>query len=94
MARDPGDFLVVVANYTPAIRQHYRIGVPPDPSIVGYREVLNSDASRYGGGGVANGGRVAVEPVAAHGQEQSIALTLPPLAVVFLEPVRGPGKRR
>jgi 1,4-alpha-glucan branching enzyme len=88
IARDPSDFLVVVANYTPTVRRGYRIGLPADPSIAGYREVLNTDATAYGGSGVGNAGRVEVEPVAAHGQEQSIGLVLPPLSLVFLEPIR------
>ena len=88
IARDPADFLVVVANYTPAVRRGYRIGVPADPSIARYREVLNTDATAYGGSGVGNGSLVPVDPVAAHGQEQSIELVLPPLSLVFLEPVR------
>ncbi|MEO6462288.1 MAG: 1,4-alpha-glucan branching protein GlgB, partial [Candidatus Eisenbacteria bacterium] len=94
MARDPDDFLVVVANYTPTVRREYRIGVPTDSSIVGYREILNTDAAPYGGGGIGNEGRVAIDPIAVHGQDQSLGLTLPPLAVLFLEPIRENEKRR
>ena len=35
-----------------------------------------------------NGGVVVPEPVAAHGFDQSLRLTLPPLACLLLKPVR------
>jgi len=51
-----------------------------------YRELLNSDASIYGGSDVGNGGGVAAEPVPCVGREHSLVLTLPPLAVLVLKP--------
>src|SRR5271155_2692062 len=53
--RTPGDFIVAVFNATPVVRHGYRIGVP-EPGI--YREVFNSDAERYGGSNVGNGGDI------------------------------------
>jgi 1,4-alpha-glucan branching enzyme len=81
--RDPGSCAVVVANFTPVIRHGYRIGVP---ALAVYRELLNTDADVYGGGNAGNLGQVDAEPVPTHGYAQSLALTLPPLAVVILEP--------
>ena len=60
----------------------YRIGVP-EPGY--YRELLNSDASAYGGSNVGNEGGRAAEPVPAHGHAQSLVLTIPPLGVLFLK---------
>ena len=57
-ARDPQDFIVVVANFTPVPRPGYRIGVPEDGW---YRELLNSDSETYGGGNVGNGGGVQAD---------------------------------
>jgi 1,4-alpha-glucan branching enzyme len=85
IARDPEDFLVVVANYTPVTRTNYRIGVP---EAAGYAEVLNTDAKKYGGGGVGNDGTVPADPVPAHGRTHSIELILPPLSLTFLRPLR------
>ncbi|MPY90036.1 MAG: 1,4-alpha-glucan branching protein GlgB [Luteitalea sp.] len=82
-ARDERDFLVVVLNLTPVPRYGYRIGVPGAES---YREVRNSDGSAYGGGNLGNAGRVVTEAVAAHDYQQSLALTLPPLAALILKP--------
>jgi 1,4-alpha-glucan branching enzyme len=75
--------VLVACNLTPVPRVQHRVGVP-----VGGRwlELANSDASIYGGSGVGNLGAVESVPVAAHGHAQSVALTLPPLAVVFFRP--------
>jgi 1,4-alpha-glucan branching enzyme len=81
-ADDPQDHVAMVFNFTPVVRTQYRIGVP-DPGF--YAELLNSDASTYGGGDVGNGGGVATEPVPAHGFDQSLRLTIPPLACLLLK---------
>jgi 1,4-alpha-glucan branching enzyme len=81
-ARDRSDHVVMVFNFTPVPRHEYRIGVPDAGS---YAELLNSDAEIYGGGNIGNGGHVASEPVAAHGFEQSLRLTIPPLGCLLLK---------
>ena len=75
-----GSFVVAVSNFTPVVRHGYRIGVP---AAGAYHELINTDASVYGGSGVHNA-PLHTEAVAAHGREQSIALTVPPLATLFL----------
>ncbi|MEF7613468.1 1,4-alpha-glucan branching protein GlgB [Aquincola sp. MAHUQ-54] len=78
-----GRFIVVVCNLTPVVREGWRIGVP-EPGH--YREVLNTDAAAYGGSNVGTPfGAAASQAVAWHGHAQSLLLTLPPLATVFLE---------
>lgn len=81
-AGKPGDDLLVIANMTPVPRHDYRIGVPR-PGF--WRERMNSDAGVYGGSGLGNLGGVSSEPVEAHGEKQSLLLTLPPLALLVLE---------
>lgn len=76
-----GDELVVICNFAPVIRENYRIGVPYGGS---YEEVLNSDAKEFGGKGNTNEGKIQTQPVAYHGCAQSLALTVPPMAVTFL----------
>ena len=49
-----------------------------------YEEVLNSDASEFGGSGRSIG-QVRSQSVAAHNRQSSIVITLPPLAAVVLE---------
>jgi 1,4-alpha-glucan branching enzyme len=81
-ARDPQDFTVMAANFTPVPRPGYRIGVP---EAGWYREMLNSDAEAYGGGNMGNGGGVAAEAIPMHGFDFSIDLTVPPLGFVLLK---------
>ena len=76
-----GSFIVVILNFTAQPLEGYRVGVP---AAGRYLEVLNSDAALYGGQNFGNGGAVETQAVAAHGFEQSVALTLPPLAAVVL----------
>ena len=81
-ARDPHDFTVMLANFTPVPRPGYRIGVPEGGW---YRELLNSDGAMYGGSNVGNGGGVHAEPIAAHGFEQSLSVIVPPLGFVLFK---------
>lgn len=74
--------IMVVANMTPVPRHDYRIGVAR-PGL--WRERLNSDAATYGGSGLGNGGATRTDAVAAHGQAQSLSLTLPPLGLIVIE---------
>ena len=55
----------------------------PEPGC--YAELLNSDSALYGGSNVGNGGGVGSEPIAAHGFDQSLRLTVPPLGVPAAE---------
>jgi 1,4-alpha-glucan branching enzyme len=79
----PDALAVVVCNFTPIVRQGYRVGVPLPGT---WRERLNTDAACYGGSNVGNGGAVTAEAVPWHGHAQSVCLTLPPLATVILVP--------
>jgi 1,4-alpha-glucan branching enzyme len=75
--------LLAVLNFTPVARHPYRVGVPRGGR---WREVLNSDAERYGGQGFGNLGGVEATPVGAHGRHHSVVLTLPPLSALFFRP--------
>jgi 1,4-alpha-glucan branching enzyme len=81
-ARDPRDFTVMIANFTPVPRPSYRFGVP---EAGWYRECLNSDSGIYGGSNMGNGGGVQTEPIPDHGFQQSISLIVPPLGFVLLK---------
>ena len=79
-AADPHPMLVVL-NFTPVPRPGYRIGVPYAGR---WRELLNSDATAYGGSGYGNFGSLDTLPEAVHGRPYSLIVTLPPLAALFL----------
>jgi 1,4-alpha-glucan branching enzyme len=76
-----GRELAVVCNMTPVPRVGYRIGMPRGGRWV---EVLNTDASVYGGSNMGNGGLIHTDNLSSHGWPHSAALTLPPLATIVL----------
>ncbi len=73
--------LIIILNFTPVTREHYRIGVPVEGS---YTEIFNSDSSYYDGGNVGNGTALS-EPTPWMNQPHSVSLTLPPLGAVILK---------
>ncbi|MCF6147944.1 MAG: 1,4-alpha-glucan branching protein GlgB [Candidatus Kuenenia sp.] len=76
------DQILVVCNFTPEPRYNYRIGVPCGGF---WKEVLNSDAKHYNGSGHGNFGGVEASPLPSHGKYYSLALTLPPLGIMFFK---------
>ncbi|MBV9934246.1 MAG: 1,4-alpha-glucan branching protein GlgB [Actinobacteria bacterium] len=79
-----GDRMVAcIANLSPVPREAYRIGLPLGGR---WEEMLNTDASEFGGSGVGNGGAVDVTDETWHGLPYSAELTLPPLGVLWLRP--------
>jgi 1,4-alpha-glucan branching enzyme len=78
---EEGRVVLVVCNMTPVPRLGYGIGVPRAGF---WRELLNTDASIYGGSNMGNNGGVKTVPNQMHGEAQSLSLTLPPLAVLYL----------
>ena len=78
--------MIVVLNLTPVPRHDYKIGVP---TAGFYTELLNTDATVYGGSGQGNAGGVYSQAGVCHGQNQHISLTLPPLGMLVLKPVTG-----
>ena len=81
-ARSPDQRIVIVCNFTPELRRNYRIGVPRAGF---WKEMLNSDASEYGGSGQGNLGGVMAELHLYQGRDQSISINLPPLGALFLK---------
>ncbi|MEA4965614.1 MAG: 1,4-alpha-glucan branching protein GlgB [Oscillospiraceae bacterium] len=74
-----GKEIIVVCNFCPVLREHYRLGLPKKGC---YLPKLCSDAIFYGGTGVPLE-TVRTEPVPSHGQTQSAEFTIPPLSVTF-----------
>jgi 1,4-alpha-glucan branching enzyme len=77
--RDQKARCLVAVNFSPNVYYDYRVAVP----VAGaWREVLNSDSAHYGGSNVGNIGEVRT----LDGATPELALTLPPLATIFLVP--------
>ena len=76
------DTILCVFNFTPVVRGNYRVGVPEAGF---WQEILNTDSTEYAGSGVGNLGGVESQEVPMHGRDNSLLITLPPLAAVFFK---------
>jgi 1,4-alpha-glucan branching enzyme len=76
------DLLIIVCNFTPEVRYHYRIGVPYRGQ---WSEIFNSDHAGYSGSNVVNTGLLSTSPVKYQGRDYSISLTLPPLGITIFK---------
>lgn len=77
------DDLVVVCNFTPVVRDSYRIGINGGE----WEEIFNSDNTEFWGSGVKNEGIIKAEAEPQHGRVNSLDLKLPPLGVIILKQV-------
>ena len=66
--------MLVACNFTPVVRQNYRIGVPEGGW---YDEILNTDSNYYGGSNVGNYPGLTAEQSESHGRPYSLVMTLP-----------------
>jgi 1,4-alpha-glucan branching enzyme len=80
--RSAGDQILFVCNFTPVVRENYRVGVPLEGS---WKEILNSDAPLYGGSGQGNFGGLSTIPLPIHGRPFTLNMRLPPLGVVAFQ---------
>lgn len=81
--RSGDEFVVVIINFTPIVRQGYRLGVPQPGT---YREIFNSDSSYYAGSNVGNGDKqLYTEEIGWMNQPCSLSITVPPLAGLILQ---------
>jgi 1,4-alpha-glucan branching enzyme len=76
--------LLIILNMTPAAHEHYMLGLdtPGD-----WKEVLNSDDSRFFGSGVVNTGVIVNYHQHYNGKDHTLILRLPPLGVTILKRV-------
>jgi len=77
-----GEDIIIVCNFTPVMREKYRIGVPCSGR---YGEIFNTDAKKFGGSGVKNAILSTDDKAPFHGFEQSINIKLPPMSVLYLK---------
>jgi len=76
---DPDNVVLFACNFSAVPRFDYGLGAPAGGT---WTEILNSDATVYGGSGMGNLGSVEASSDPKHGRPWSLRLTLPPLAVV------------
>jgi 1,4-alpha-glucan branching enzyme len=76
-----GSVLACIANFAGQPHEGYRVGLP----FTGrWRELVNTDATQYGGSGVGNLGSVTAVARPWHGRPASATLRVPPSGVLWL----------
>ncbi|RBO82131.1 1,4-alpha-glucan branching protein GlgB [Nocardia puris] len=76
-----GSVVACVYNFSGSVHGEYRVGLP----VAGeWAEILNTDATEYGGAGVGNYGAVRTEEIPWHGRPFSAAVTIAPNSAVWL----------
>jgi 1,4-alpha-glucan branching enzyme len=79
---DEKDTLLVACNFTPIVRQGYKLGVPSEGK---WKEVLNSTDKQFFGDGLESNGVVKASKETQHGRPYSLELTLPALGIIVLK---------
>ena len=77
-----GGYVICISNFTPVTRYDYRIGVATGNPL---KEIINTDAEKYGGSGTGNG-VITPSEQQHYGKPFSACLTIPPLATLILLP--------
>ncbi len=75
---------LVICNFTPVVREHYKIGTLKGGQ---WKEVLNSDNEKYGGSGISNKKMLEATAPGWHGKPYALNVKIPPLATVIFEPI-------
>ena len=74
--------LVVVCNFTPVVRENYRIGLSQKGKLT---QIFNSDDASYGGSGLENAKPIKIDATPWDGRDFSAELLLPPLSVTVFK---------
>ncbi|MCP3851509.1 MAG: 1,4-alpha-glucan branching protein GlgB [Gammaproteobacteria bacterium] len=75
------DSVIIILNFTPVVREGYRVGV----SFGGhYEELFNSDSSYYNGSNIGNSAPIVSEEIPWMNKDHSISITLPPLGGLII----------
>ena len=77
---DHGNQILCVFNFTPVVRNDYRLGAPTRGK---WKEIFNTDASMFGGSNVGNFGEVWTQDIPWQNRQWSLNIKLPPLAAVY-----------
>ena len=81
-AKDTGEKLIILVNFTPIPHQEYRIGVPDEGE---YEIIFNSDEQHYMGSRYQMPPQCHTDIIAYHGQNTSLCIQVPPLAAIVLK---------
>lgn len=79
---DHGNMILCVFNFTPVVRNDYRLGAPARGA---WKEIFNTDSELYGGSNVGNLGEVWTQDLPWQNRQWSLSIKLPPLAGVYFK---------
>ena len=94
LRKDENESIIVLLNFTPVIRDNYRIGVPVEGD---YEIIFNSDSEYYSGSNAGSYPVIHTENTEWMNRPASLSLSLPPLEPPTYAPGQGPrnaGKER
>ena len=77
---DHGNMILCVFNFTPVVRENYRLGAPAHGA---WKEIFNTDSEMFGGSNVGNFGEVWTQDVPWQNRQWSLSIQLPPLGAVY-----------
>ena len=77
---DHGNMILCVFNFTPVVRENYRLGAPAHGA---WKEIFNTDSEMFGGSNVGNFGEVWTQDVPWQNRQWSLNIQLPPLGAVY-----------
>ncbi|PPJ22066.1 MULTISPECIES: 1,4-alpha-glucan branching protein GlgB [Nocardia] len=79
-----GSVMACVFNFSGVEHRDYRIGLPASGT---WREILNTDATSYGGSGTGNLGAVSASACPWHGRPYSAEVTVAANSAIWLTPI-------
>jgi len=79
---DHGNQILCVFNFTPVVRENYRLGAPARGA---WKEIFNTDSEMFGGSNVGNFGEVWTEDIPWQNRQCSLNIKLPPLAGIYFQ---------
>ncbi len=79
---DASQNVLVVCNFTPALLEKYKVGVPAKVKL---KEIFNSDAEKFGGSGIENKRQITSKKQPWNGRPYTVEITLPPLGISVFE---------
>jgi len=82
--KDKSDKMLCICNFTPVVRNNYKIGVPEAGK---WKILLNTDSSEFNGSDFLKQGEFDSIDEGLHNQSQNISIDLPPLSVMYLKKV-------
>jgi len=82
LRKSENESIIVVLNFTPVIRDNYRIGVPEEGE---YEVIFNSDSIFYSGSNAGSHSNIHTEMTPWMNRPASVSLSLPPLAGLILK---------